>query len=122
VGGLTILTLGAAQIALVGMDHTVGVVLGLAMLGGGLGLAGPGLQASALEAIERQSAGAAAGAYSTSRYLGSIVGSALLAGLVSSQSTDGGVGLIFVIVVAAASLSALLAAALPHRPRPALDS
>jgi MFS family permease len=115
-GGLTILTLGALQIALVGVGGTVGVVLGLAMLGGGLGLAGPGMQASALEAIERQSAGAAAGAYSTSRYLGSIVGSALLAGLVSSQSTEDSVGPIFVIVVAAAGLSALLAAALPRRP------
>lgn len=116
VGGLGILTLGAAQIALIGADGTWGVALGLAMLGGGLGLATPGLQASALEAVERRSAGAAAGAYSTSRYLGSIVGSALLAGLASATPTGDNVSLIFAAVVVAAGLSMLLAFGLPHRP------
>jgi DHA2 family methylenomycin A resistance protein-like MFS transporter len=116
--GLTLLTLGALQIALTGAAGTQGIVLGLAALGGGLGLAMPGLQASALEAVERRSAGAAAGAYSTSRYLGSIVGSALLAGLTGrAEPMDETIGLIFVVVVAAAALSALLAWRLPHRPR-----
>ena len=122
VGGLAVLTLGVVQIALTGQEATLGIVLGLAALGGGLGLAMPGLQASALEAVERQSAGAAAGAYSTSRYLGSIVGSALLAGLVSRvDPTSESVSLIFLAVVAAAGLSALLALGLPHRHRPALS-
>ena len=123
VAGLAVLTLGAGQIALAGADGTLGIVLGLAALGGGLGLATPGLQASALEAVERRSAGAAAGAYSTSRYLGSIVGSALLAGLVSNaEPTSERVGLIFVAVVAAAGLSALLACGLPHRPQSAVTA
>ena len=116
VGGLTILTLGTVQIAWVGGDATVGIAVGLALLGGGLGLAAPSIQTSALEAVERQSAGAAAGAYSTSRYLGSIVGSALLAGLVSAQSTSDGLNAIFAVVIVAAGLSALLALRLPHRP------
>ncbi|HZO30438.1 MAG TPA: MFS transporter [Chloroflexota bacterium] len=121
-GGLTLLTLGTVQIALVGADGTLGIVLGLAALGGGLGLATPGLQASALEAVERRDAGAAAGAYSTSRYLGSIVGSAVLAGLTSAAPAGDSVSLIFVVVVAAAGLSALLAFGLPHRPRPAAST
>jgi MFS family permease len=116
VTGLATLTLGAVQIALTGGDGALSVMVGLALLGGGLGLASPGLQASALESVERQSAGAAAGAYSTSRYLGSIVGSALLAGLASATPNGDNVSLIFVAVVAAAGLSALLACWLPQRP------
>jgi DHA2 family methylenomycin A resistance protein-like MFS transporter len=88
--------------------------LGLAVLGGGLGFANPGLQASALEAVERNDAGAAAGAYSTSRYLGSIVGSALLAGLADATIADGGTRLVFAVVVAAAIMATVSALALPH--------
>jgi DHA2 family methylenomycin A resistance protein-like MFS transporter len=122
VGGLAVLTLGAVQIALTSEAGMLGIMLGLATLGGGLGLATPGLQASALEAVERRSAGAAAGAYSTSRYLGSIVGSALLAGLASATPTGDNVSLIFTAVVVAAGLSMLLACGLPHRPRPLLTT
>ena len=122
--GLAALTVGAVQIALMalaGVGTWWSVVPGLAILGGGLGLATPGLQASALESVERQSAGAAAGAYSTSRYLGSIVGAALLAGLASATppgptgATGEGVALIFVAVVAAAAVSTVLSLGLPGR-------
>jgi EmrB/QacA subfamily drug resistance transporter len=116
VGGLALLALGAITIVVAGVDDTVSVVVGLAALGGGLGLANPGLQASALEAVDRTSAGSAAGAYSTSRYLGSIVGSALLAGFASATTDGGSIGLIFPIVVGAAVASALLALGLPSRP------
>ena len=122
--GLAALTLGALVIGLsvmAGFGIVWPVVVGLAILGGGLGLATPGMQASALESVERRNAGAAAGAYSTSRYLGSIVGSALLAGLASvvplssADSPDGSVAPIFVVVVAAAGLATLLALRLPGR-------
>jgi EmrB/QacA subfamily drug resistance transporter len=113
--GLAVLTLGVMQIALVGAAATWDIAIGLAALGGGLGLATPGLQASALESAERRSAGAAAGAYSTSRYLGSIVGSALLAGLVSATPDGDAVSLIFGVVVVAAAISMLLAFRLPHQ-------
>lgn len=116
VGGLTLLTLGTGVLALTDLEGTGSVVAGLALLGGGLGLANPGLQASALEAVERSNAGSAAGAYSTSRYLGSIVGSAVLAGLASATPDGSSIGLIFPIVVAAALGSALLALGLPPRP------
>jgi EmrB/QacA subfamily drug resistance transporter len=114
VGGLAALTLGACQIALVGASEPMTTTLGLAVLGGGLGFANPGLQASALEAVERNDAGAAAGAYSTSRYLGSIVGSALLAGLADATIADGGTRLVFAVVVAAAIMATVSALALPH--------
>jgi DHA2 family methylenomycin A resistance protein-like MFS transporter len=114
VGGLAALTLGACQIALVGASEPTTTALGLAVLGGGLGFATPGLQASALEAVERHDAGAAAGAYSTSRYLGSIVGSALLAGLARATIPDGGAHPVFAIVVVAAIMATLSALALPH--------
>lgn len=129
--GLTALTLGTVVIAmsaLAGFGALWVVIVGLAILGGGLGLATPGMQASALESVERRSAGAAAGAYSTSRYLGSIVGSALLAGLASAVpagltgAADGGIGPIFmVVVVGAAGLSTALSLWLPGRHRIALS-
>lgn len=118
VGGLATLTLGAYQIALAGAHDPTTTALGLVCLGGGLGLATPGLQASALEAVEQKDAGAAAGAYSTSRYLGSIVGSALLAGLAGTTVASEGTSTIFTVVVVAAIMATLFALALPHR-RPA---
>jgi EmrB/QacA subfamily drug resistance transporter len=125
--GLAALTGGALVIALAAvaeMGAIWSVILGLAILGGGLGLAMPGMQASALESVERRSAGAAAGAYSTSRYLGSIVGSALLAGLASAvpvgpAGASEGVVPIFVVVVVAAALAAILGLRLPGRRQPA---
>ena len=114
-GGLALLTLGVALVAWSSSGSTVGVVLGLAILGGGLGLATPGLQVSAVEAVEKQHAGAAAGAYSTSRYLGSIVGSALLAGLANVSASSSGVGPIFPVVVVAAVLATVLALGLADR-------
>jgi EmrB/QacA subfamily drug resistance transporter len=113
--GLAALTLGAIQIALADAAGPAAIVVGLAVLGGGLGLATPGLQASALEAIERRSAGAAAGAYSTSRYLGSIVGSAVLASLASAAPAGTSVASIFMVVIAAAAASTMLALMLPQR-------
>jgi DHA2 family methylenomycin A resistance protein-like MFS transporter len=115
VAGLAVLTLGATIIALAGDAAPLGITFGLMVLGGGLGLAMPGLQASALEAIERQHAGAAAGAYSTSRYLGSIVGSAVPAGLVSTAPTGDAFAPVFATVVVAAAVSTLLALGLPTR-------
>jgi DHA2 family methylenomycin A resistance protein-like MFS transporter len=115
VGGLAALTLGACQIAFAGTSEPTTTALGLVVLGAGLGLATPGLQASALEAVERKDAGAAAGAYSTSRYLGSIVGSALLAGLAGSTVADEGIGPVFAVVVVAALMATLFALALPDR-------
>jgi hypothetical protein len=54
----------------------------------------------------------ASGVYSTSRYLGSINGTSLLAARPATYAA-GGFGLLFAVLVAAASVAALLALALP---------
>jgi EmrB/QacA subfamily drug resistance transporter len=55
------------------------VVLALAAMGLGLGVAGASVQATAVEAVPPQRTGSASGIYSTARYLGSVIGSTALA-------------------------------------------
>lgn len=121
--GLAILTLG---VLVVGLGATTGpaislplLVVGLALTGCGLGLSQAGLQTSALESIERRHAGVASGAYSTSRYFGSIVGSSLLAGLLGPAREQAGFMAAFSMFVLAAALATAAAVAL--RDRPAAD-
>ena len=105
--GLALLTLGAVPMAVAGAEVTMPVlIVGLAFVGLGIGLSTPGLQTSAVESVREGEAGVASGIYSTSRYLWSIVGSAILAGLVqSTESGANGVGTVFVIVLTAALLA-----------------
>ena len=94
------------------------LVATLISAGIGLGLSSAPLQAAALESIEVSAAGVASGIFSTSRYLGSITGTALLAGpLAPAASGFGGFGVLFATLVAAAGASALLSLALPGRRR-----
>jgi MFS family permease len=58
------------------------LVLPLALLGLGVGLATPAAQSASLAAVPREHSGAAAGIGSTMRYLGGVVGVALLGRLV----------------------------------------
>jgi MFS family permease len=93
------------------------LVIGLALVGIGIGLAMPGLQSTAVESVSREEAGVASGIYSTSRYLGSIVGSAILAGLVGAgRSGADGLGRVFVIVLMAAALATVVGLGLRARP------
>ena len=83
----------------------------------GLHASTPGLQTSAVESVTAQEAGVASGLYSTNRYLGSVLGSAILAGLLSSDRSDlTGLDTVFAVVLGAALLSTV--AALGLRPRP----
>jgi sugar phosphate permease len=92
------------------------LVATLISAGVGLGLSSAPLQAAALEAVDVSTAGVASGIFSTSRYLGSITGTALLAGpLAPSTSGFGGFRTLFAALVAAAAGSALLSLALPGR-------
>jgi len=104
------LTLGLAPLALTGGGITTPALLGgLGLVGAGLGLSAAGLQTAAIEAVGPWDAGVASGVFSTSRYLGSIVGSSLLAGLLGPPS-DGvaGFGAVFLMAVVAALLSVLV--------------
>lgn len=118
--GLAVLGAGGGLLALDGGAGSVPPLLGgLILIGGGLGLASAALQTGALEAAPRALAGAASGVYSTSRYLGSIVGAALLGAALGAAPGAGGFRAIFVLIAAAGVASAL--AALGLRDRPAAD-
>ena len=115
--GLLLLAAGTIPIALGGSDVTVTELLvGLTMVGLGLGLATPGLQMTAVESVSKENAGAASGVYATSRYLGSIAGSAIIAGILGSGQVDiDGLGAVFILVFVAAAVSAV--ASVGIRPR-----
>lgn len=80
--GFALLTLGALVLALTQGADPAARLLGLILAGTGLGLGTAGLQTAALESLPAPLAGTASGVFSTSRYLGSVLGSSLLAGLV----------------------------------------
>jgi MFS family permease len=110
IAGLALLTLGAVPMAVAGAQIRLPpLVVGLAFVGAGIGIAMPGLQSTAVESVSREEAGVAAGIYATSRYLGSIVGSAVLAGLVGAGRSDtDGLGRVFVIVLMGAALATVV--------------
>jgi MFS family permease len=89
----------------------------LAIAGSGVGLGGASLQTAAIEAVPAPLAGAAAGMYSTSRYLGSIVGTIALGSLITAHGHHG-YGAVFVMVLVAAAISTGAAGGLaPGSPR-----
>ncbi|MDA0262731.1 MAG: MFS transporter [Chloroflexi bacterium] len=105
--GMVLLTVGVVPIALAGQDVSLSQLLaGLSLVGLGLGLSTPGLQTSAVEAVSRKDSGSAAGLYSTSRYLGSIIGSAVIAAILGADKSDvGGLGLVFILSLGAAAIA-----------------
>jgi len=115
--GLVILAVGIMPIAFAGQDVSITTLIaGLSLVGLGLGLASPGLQTSAVEAVDSDQAGSAAGLYSTSRYLGSIVGTALIAGILGANQVDvDGLGLVFLMSLVAAVLAAVVSLGLRGR-------
>jgi EmrB/QacA subfamily drug resistance transporter len=114
VAGMALLALGLLPLALGGTDAAPPLLVGLALAGAGLGLGSAGLQTSAVESVGAEEAGVAAGVFSTSRYLGSIVASSLLAGMMAPAGP--GVLAVFALALAAAVGAALAALALPARP------
>lgn len=83
----------------------------LLLAGCGLALQAPAVQAAAIEAAPVEHAGMASGVFSTSRYLGSIVGSAALAALLGAGAAPSPTAFLAVFaLVEAAALGALVAA------------
>ncbi len=112
------MALGALPIALISTGIALSsLVDGLTLVGIGLGLSMPGLQTTAVESVSGKDAGVAAGVYSTSRYLGSILGAAILVGLLGANRSDtSGLAVVFVIVFVAAALATLVSLGLRARP------
>lgn len=94
------------------------VLPGLVLMGTGLGLSSAPSQAAAMAAAQRESAGMAAGALSTMRYVGGVIGIALL-GAQIADATNIAAHQSTVFVYAAALVAALaLAGLLPGRSGP----
>jgi len=106
-GGLLLL-LGASMLA-VALDADVSMVYVtgcLAILGLGLGLGSGAASTAAVESVPHQRAGSAAGTSSMMRYIGSIIGAGVLAGVLSSETADVATyRLVAIVVVATAALS-----------------
>jgi EmrB/QacA subfamily drug resistance transporter len=114
--GMCLLAAGVTWLAVLGPEiATLELVFALIVSGTGLGLGSGSLQTAAVETIEVEHAGMAAAASSTARYAGSIVGAALLAGLVASGD---GFQTLFTMMAVAAIAALGLAFGLPGRRSP----
>jgi EmrB/QacA subfamily drug resistance transporter len=93
------------------------VVLGvlLAIVGAGMGLAGSPRQAAALETVEPNRVGMAAGTYYTGRYLGGVLGASLAGAVLGGAVTASGVGLGFGLLTLVAVTVLVASAGLPGR-------
>jgi DHA2 family methylenomycin A resistance protein-like MFS transporter len=90
----------------------------LVVVGIGTGLSSAAIQTAAIEAAAASESGQAAGLFSTMRYLGSILGSALMAAILVGDvpSTDA-FRLLFGLLVVTALASVVTASRLPGNPR-----
>ena len=113
--GCAVLAVGLLPLAVAPDVSTYLLLPCLCLMGAGVGLSTAGLQASAVEALEPEQAGVAAGVFSTSRYVGSFVGSIALARLLDEGQGLGGFHVVFLIAVAGAFVSVLATLALPTR-------
>ena len=100
----------------------LGVILGfLLLIGLGMGLISAPQSVMALQAIPREIAGMASGTYSMMRYVGSVAGAALIAGLLGSQASSGEFGLLFAVLAAVGAINLVAGSfARPVRPEAAL--
>jgi MFS family permease len=78
--GIAVFALSSAELS------TLRAILGLLLLGLGFGLAGPSVQRAALEEAPPRAAGLAMGLFTSARYLGGIVGAALLSASFAQRS------------------------------------
>jgi EmrB/QacA subfamily drug resistance transporter len=120
--------LGGAIMLLAGMRAdvpTAYLALCLAVLGLGLGAGVGAANTAAIEAAPRSLAGSASGTSSMMRYLGSIVGAGILAGVLGEGSSAGDITTFrFVVgaVIATAALAVVAAAFIHTFPRPEFEA
>jgi MFS family permease len=113
--GMAVLSAGLVMLALAGDGvSTRTLIVGLALAGIGLGAGSSSLQTVAIESVPAASAGMAAAASATARYVGSIVGTSVLGALLVD---GGGFRTLFTMTADAAIGAAVLALPLPGRRR-----
>lgn len=114
VAGSVVLFAAASTLAAV-LHHPPLVVLmvPLILVGIGLGLCTAAQQSAALKAWPGDMGGSAAGTLSMMRYVGSITGTALIAGLVARNPTEGEFRPLFVVVAGVAALCVVASLAIP---------
>jgi MFS family permease len=124
VGGLVVQAGAIAVLAISPADIPPAAMLAaLIAMGAGVGLSAAPVQVAALEAVHAGSSGIAAGIYSTSRYLGSIIGTSLFAGPLVPGPGEDGFGVVFAVMALAAVSGSLIALLLPGRvPAPGLPA
>lgn len=104
--GLGALTLGCILVGIAQARLLPMLIAGLMLMGAGLGICGAGMQTAAIEAVSKRMAGTAAGLFSTSRYVGSIVGSTVWTVLIGAEKEQFTVVFAMVFIAAALSLVA----------------
>lgn len=108
VAGAVVLLAGTASLAgAVKGSSLIWVAVALALMGLGLGVAGAPVQLAAIEAAPGARTGSAAGLFSTSRYMGSVIGSSVLA-IVFATRPHLGESNRFIMLFAALALIALI--------------
>ncbi len=121
VGVLTCLG-GLVLMRVLPLEGVADLRLPLILLGVGLGLANPAAQAASLAGIARADSGMAAGVSSTMRYLGGIVGIALLGRIIDGSSSADAVlaqhDLLLSVFVGVLVVTVACAALLGRRPVP----
>jgi MFS family permease len=105
--GAVVAMSGAAMLILTNGGTTKMLFAALALLGAGIGFATSPSQASAMSAVPRASAGVAAGALSTMRYIGGVLGSGVV-GVIIVSSADTPLLWIFPAALLASAFLALL--------------
>jgi EmrB/QacA subfamily drug resistance transporter len=118
VGGLSLSVPPLLVLVIAGDAIPLGLLaasLGVAGFGFGMGWAG--LQTAVIESVSVRAAGMAAGMFSTSRYLGSIVGTSVLAGVAGTGHGQHNFVPVFAMCLAAAIISALVCVKLHDRVR-----
>lgn len=115
--GAAISAVGLAALALPAGAASAIVIAGLlGIVGFGNGLTSP-RQAAAMEAVDRERLGMAAGTYYTSRYLGGVIGASLAGAILGARVTAEGVSTGFAVLALVGLAVALVSLGLPGRHR-----
>ena len=105
--GLALLAVGLFTLFGIGEEIALHYMVGgLAVAGIGLGFSGASMRTAAIESVEKSETGMAAGLYSTSRYIGSVIGASLLP-LLYGTGGFAGFSRVLWLVVGAALLALL---------------